>query len=163
MFIPLLQYRTKFEIYSTMSQEEFSLHLFDSVRKDLEEGYMRDRWRHNCDYEFKGSNFRFIWNGFNRFNGIKKGSLNVSKDLGLIQLSAKYDYSEVFLLCLIFSLIPLLDFWGPGEYRLLVWILIWLVYLINFFVSYWRLNTYFKRMMKDTFIDFDQSYQKKLL
>ncbi|MCQ2253196.1 MAG: hypothetical protein MJZ61_07085 [Bacteroidales bacterium] len=163
MFVPLLHYRTQFEIYSTMSPEEFSRHLYDTVKEDLEEAYMKKRWRHNCDYEFSGHSFRFIWNGFNKFNGIKKGTLNVSKNLGLITLKAKYDFSEILVLCLIFSIIPLMDFWGPGEYRLLVFLLIWLIYIINFIVSYMRLNAYFKRKVKDTFIDFDKSYQKKLL
>ena len=163
MFIPLLHYRNQFEVFSTMSAEEFSRHLFDTVRKDLEEAYMNHRWRHNCQYEFSGSNFRFVWNGFNRFNGVKKCELEISKDLGQIFLDVKYDFSEVFFLCLLFTMIPLVDFWGDGAYRLIVLIIIWTVYLANFIITYLRLNTYFKRMVKDTYIDFDKSYKKKLL
>lgn len=163
MFIPLLHYRTKFEIFSTMSAEQFSKHLYDAVKEDLEGAYMNRRWRHNCQYEFSGSNFRFIWNGFNKFNGVKGCQLEVAKDLGLVTLSAKYDFSEVFVLCLLFTMIPLVDFWGDGAWRVIVLIIIWTVYLANFIISYLRLNTYFKRMVKDTYIDFDKSYQKKLL
>lgn len=146
-----------------MSAEQFSKHLYDAVKEDLEGAYMNRRWRHNCQYEFSGSNFRFIWNGFNKFNGVKGCQLEVAKDLGLVTLSAKYDFSEVFVLCLLFTMIPLVDFWGDGAWRLIVLIIIWTVYLANFIISYLRLNTYFKRMVKDTYIDFDKSYQKKLL
>lgn len=146
-----------------MSAEQFSKHLYDAVKEDLEGAYMNRRWRHNCQYEFSGSNFRFIWNGFNKFNGVKGCQLEVAKDLGLVTLSAKYDFSEVFVLCLLFTMIPLVDFWGDGAWRVIVLIIIWTVYLANFIISYLRLNTYFKRMVKDTYIDFDKSYQKKLL
>ena len=146
-----------------MSAEQFSKHLYDAVKEDLEGAYMNRRWRHNCQYEFSGSNFRFIWNGFNKFNGVKGCQLEVAKDLGLVTLSAKYDFSEVFVLCLLFTMIPLVDFWGDGAWRVIVLIIIWTVYLANFIISYLRLNTYFKRMVKNTYIDFDKSYQKKLL
>ena len=78
-------------------------------------------------------------------------------------MSAKYDFSEVFVLCLLFCIIPLTDFWGLGSHRFLLLLIIWTIYLANFIISYLRLNTYFKRMVKDTYIDFDKSYQKKLL
>jgi fatty acid desaturase len=146
-----------------LSAEQFSKHLYDAVKEDLEGAYMNRRWRHNCQYEFSGSNFRFIWNGFNKFNGVKGCQLEISKELGLITLSAKYDFSEVFVLCLLFCLIPLSDFWGLGSHRLLLLLIIWTVYFANFIISYLRLNTYFKRMVKDTYIDFDKSYEKKLL
>jgi fatty acid desaturase len=146
-----------------LSAEQFSKHLYDAVKEDLEGAYMNRRWRHNCQYEFSGSNFRFIWNGFNKFNGVKGCQLEISKELGLITLSAKYDFSEVFVLCLLFCLIPLTDFWGLGSHRLLLLLIIWTVYFANFIISYLRLNTYFKRMVKDTYIDFDKSYEKKLL
>ncbi len=163
MFIPLLHYRTKFEIFSTLSPEEFARHLFREVRPDLEESYMTRRWEHKCDYEFSGPVFRFIWNGFNRFNGIKRGSLHVTKNMGEIQVSAQYEFQEIFFLCLLFCMIPLCAFWGPNEWRIILLVLIWLVYLINFVVSYLRLNTYFKRKVRDTFIDHDPSHEKKLL
>lgn len=163
MFIPLLHYRTKFEIYSTLTAEEFARHLFREIRTDLEESYMRKRWEHRCDYTFSGSNFRFIWNGFNKFNGIKRGSLHVSKELGEITVSARYEFQEIFFLCLIFSMIPAISLWSPAEWRILLLVLIWLVYFINFLVSYLRLNAYFKRKVRDTFIDFDPSHEKKLL
>ena len=76
---------------------------------------------------------------------------------------AKYEFTEVFFLCLVFSIIPMMDFWGSGAYRLIVFLLIWAVYFANFGISIARLNTYFKRLMKDTFIDYDKSYKKKLL
>ena len=146
-----------------MSAEQFSKHLYDAVKEDLEGAYMNRRWRHNCQYEFTGSNFRFVWNGFNRFNGVKGCQLEIAKDLGRVTLSTKYDFSEVFVLCALFSMIPLVDFWGDGAWRLIVLIIIWTVYLANFIISYLRLNTYFKRMVKDTYIDFDKSYHKKLI
>jgi fatty acid desaturase len=146
-----------------LSAEQFSKHLYDAVKEDLEGAYMNRRWRHNCQYEFSGSNFRFIWNGFNKFNGVKGCQLEISKELGLITLSAKYDFSEVFVLCLLFCMIPLTNFWGLGSHRLLLLLIIWTVYFANFIISYLRLNTYFKRMVKDTYIDFDKSYEKKLL
>ena len=163
MFVPLLHYRSKFEIYSRLSPEEFSRRLFDSVKPDLETAYMNKRWRHNMQYEFSGSWYRFIWNGFNRFNGIKKCSLKVDKNLGQICVSGKYEFTEVFLLCLIFSLIPAVAYTGEPAWRIITLIIIWTVYLINFFVSYIRLNSYFKKKVMDTFLEADKSYHKKLL
>lgn len=163
MFIPLLHYRTKFGIYSSLSPEEFARHLFQELRPDLDEAAMTRRWEHKCDYEFSGANFRFVWNGFNKFNGIKRGSLHVSKELGEIQVSARYEFQEVFFICLVFCLIPFFAFWGPDDWRLILTILIWLIYIINFIVSYLRLNAYFKRKVRDTFIDYDHFHEKKLL
>lgn len=163
MYIPLLHYRTKFNIYSTLSPEEFARHLFREVRPDLEEAHMRNRWEHRNQYLFSGQIFRFIWNGFNRFNGIRRGHLQVSKNLGEIEVSARYEFQEVFFWCLLFSIIPLAAMWSPGAWRIIVLVIIWAVYLINYVISFLRLNTYFKRKVRDTFIDFDPSHNKKLL
>jgi len=163
MFIPVLHYRTKFNIYSTLSPEEFARNLFKSVREDLEESYVHRRFEHRCHYEFSGANFRFIWNGFNRFNGIKRGKLDVSKNLGEIEVSARYEFQEVFFLCLVFSMIPLCFLWGPNEWRIILLLLIWTVYLINFLVSKYRLNKYFRQKVLDTFIECDRDHNKKLL
>ena len=162
-FVPILNKCSKFEIYSRLSPEEFARQLFDRVKPDLEEAYMNNRWRHNMQYIFSGTFYRFIWNGFNRFNGIKKCSLLVDKNLGQITLHAKYDFSEVFILCLLFTMIPILDLWGMGAHRLILILLIWLVYFINFFVSNFRLNRYFKEKVQQTFLDCDKTYHKKLL
>lgn len=163
MFVPLLHYRTKFNIYSTLSPEEFARDLFRTLRKDLDEAYMRNRFEHRCHYEFSGNSFRFIWNGFNRFNGIKKGKLDVSKNLGEIEVSARYEFQEIFVLCMLFSLIPLCFLWGPNEWRVITLLIIWAVYLINYLISILRLNKYFKRLVRDTYIDYDRQYGKKLL
>ena len=163
MFIPSLQYRSKFEIFSRLSPEEFARQFFDRVKPDLEEAYMNNRWRHNVQYEFSGTNYRFIWNGFNRFNGIKRCDLRVDKKMGEIIVYGKYYFTEVFILCMLFSIIPLMDFAGSGAHRIILLVLIWLVYFINFFVSYIRLNLYFKEKIKQTFIDCDKTYHKKLL
>ena len=163
MFVPLLHYRSKFEIYSRLSPEDFSMHLFDSVKPDLEKAYMNKRWRHKMEYEFSGTFYRFIWNGFNRFNGVKKCSLRVDKKLGQIIVYGKYEFTEIFLLCLIFSIIPLAGYTGEQAWRIITLVLIWLVYLLNFFISYIRLNKYFKEKVKNTFLEADKTYHKKLL
>ncbi len=163
MFVPLLQYRSKFEIYSRLSPEDFSKHLFDSVKPDLEAAYMNKRWRHKTQYEFSGTFYRFIWNGFNRFNGVKKCSLKVDKKLGQIIVSGKYEFTEIFILCMLFSLIPCLGYSGEQTWRIVTIVLIWVVYFLNFFISFIRLNKYFKEKVKNTFLQADKTYHKKLL
>ncbi len=163
MFVPLLHYRTKFDIYSTLSPEEFARRLFSSIREDLKESYMHHRFEHRCHYEFSGTNFRFIWNGFNRFNGIKRAKLDVSKNLGEIEVSAQYEFQEIFFLCMVFSLIPLCFLWGPNEWRIITLLLIWVVYFANYLISNIRLNSYFRRKVLDTYIEYDRQHGKKLL
>ena len=161
--ISLLKYKSDFEIYSQMTAEEFADLLFKRLRPQLEDAYMNDRWRHNNEYKFKGTFCRFVWNGFNRFNGILGGSLSVEKNQGLITVHSEINFKEVFLLCLIFSLIPLCDFWGEPAYRILLAFLIWLVYLANYIISFIRINRFYKNEVKETFLGNDKSVGKKLL
>ena len=163
MFVPLLHYRSKFEIYSLLTPDDFARHLFDGIKPDLEKAYMDKRWRHKTEYEFSGGFFRFVWNGFNRFNGVRKCCLKVDKELGQIRVSSRYEFTEVFLLCLIFSIIPAVAYTGEQTWRVVAFVLIWTVYLINFFVSYIRLNKYFKKKVQETFTETDKSRNKKLL
>ena len=136
----LLKYRTDFEIYSKMSAEEFADLLFKRLRPEFDEAYMNDRWRHNNEYRFKGTFMRFVWNGFNRFNGVLGGRLLVEKNQGLITVHSEINFKEIFLLCSIFSIIPLMNFWGEPSHRILTAIIIWLVYIANFIISFVRSN-----------------------
>ncbi|MCQ2974158.1 MAG: hypothetical protein MJ211_05040 [Bacteroidales bacterium] len=159
----LLKYRSDFEIYSKLSADEFADSLFKRVKPELEVAYMNDRWRHNNEYRFKGTFFRFVWNGFNRFNGILGGNLKVEKNQGLITVHSEINFKEIFLFCLIFSIIPIFDFWGLLSHRILLMILIWMVYILNFVISFIRINRFYKQKVQETFMNKDNSEQKKLL
>ena len=159
----LLKYRTDFEIYSKMSAEEFADLLFKRLRPEFDEAYMNDRWRHNNEYRFKGTFMRFVWNGFNRFNGVLGGRLLVEKNQGLITVHSEINFKEIFLLCSIFSIIPLMNFWGEPAHRILTAIIIWLVYIANFIISFVRINRFYKNEVRETFLKNDKTVGKKLL
>lgn len=161
--VSLIKYKTDFEIYSKMSAEEFADRLFKRLRPEFEEAYMHDRWRHNNRYEFKGTFCRFVWNGFNRFNGVLGGKLSVEKKQGLITVHSEINFKEIFLLCMIFSIIPLFDFWGEASHRIILALLIWAVYIINFIVSFLRINHFYKNEVKETFLQNDKQIGHKLL
>lgn len=161
--ISLLKYKTDFEIYSKMSAEEFADLLFKRLRPEFEAAYMNDRWRHNNEYRFKGTFMRFIWNGFNRFNGVFGGKLKVEKNQGLITVHSEINFKEIFILCSIFSIIPLFNFWVDPTYCILTATIIWLVYIANFIISFVRINSFYKNEVKETFLNNDETVGKKLL
>lgn len=161
--IPLLQYKSNFEVFSTLSAEKFADVFFAIMKPELENAYMKKRWRHNKVYRYAGTFFRFAWNGFHRFNGVSNGEFSIDKDNGLITVHSSICFKEIFIYCLIFSLAPIMDYNEQASYRILTAILIWLVYVANYFVSAFRINLYLQEMVRKTFIVGDSTYKKHLL
>lgn len=163
MSIPFIQYKSEVELFSRLSEEEFARHFFKKMRDEFEEAYIFNRWQHNQEYTYSGTFFRFVWNGFNRFNGVWGGSLKINKDNGLITVKSVLDFREIFIYCIIFTLIPIMDYGSQMSYRIITFALIWIIYIANYIVSLVRINSFLKEQAFDVFINCDNTYKHKLL
>lgn len=161
--IPILENKAQFEVYTTLSAEEFSDYFFRELKEDMDNAWMKERWFHNKKYTYKGEFFRFAFCGFNRFNGVSSGRIQVDKNLGLITIKSIINFKEVLIYCLLFSLIPIMDYANQMSYRIILFCLIWAVYFGNYIISMVRVNEFFRKKMVYVYHTFDKNYKKKLL
>lgn len=98
---------------------------------------------------FKGSIFRFAWNGWHVLNGISKGKIEIREyNENIIQIKHKIYFTEYFIISLFFSLL-LIPAWHT-EWIIIVVIAIWIIfYAGNFLISAVRFNKLLSNILYD--------------
>jgi len=94
------------EIFINLKVNDFSDEYFKLVDKSLDDAYVFHRKRENNKYSFKGSIFRFVWNGWNLFNNISNGEIEFTEKNNKRYISHKIYFVEIFTIALIFTIIP---------------------------------------------------------
>jgi hypothetical protein len=138
----LNSYSRKDHILINILTEEFAVEFFNFVHQKLESSYIFNRKTEGNVLTYKGSLFRFVWNGWNLFNTISKGEIEFGEDAGKPFIRHKIHFSEILYIVLIFNIIPLTTLIYDPLASLIVFIAIWLVYGINYFVTVFRHNSY---------------------
>lgn len=121
-----LTYRKQHYIYH-LPQEQFEAGFLTTVRREIKKSYIQQFHRDEGSLAFRGTIFRFVWNGWNFLNGITHGRIEVKpryprsgkKDTGrphAIVVEYRIAFTEVLVIALAFSLIPLAlwdKLWSP--------------------------------------------------
>ena len=94
------------KIKTDISVLDFNDKFFKRVDKELDSAYIKNIVKDEKSRKFKGTLFRFIWNGWNVFNPISRGKIEIVNFKNSIYLRIKIYFLEFFIYALIFSLIP---------------------------------------------------------
>lgn len=155
MRIPILTYTRQFEITTQLSELEVSEYLFKQIDKDLNDAYIKNKHRNNNTYKYKATPFRFAWNGWNRFNGVSGGEITIKQENQTITIKNRLKFTEVFIICLLFMIIPILGIFDDVNHRIIAIIIIWAVYFLNLMISNHRINDYLEETVHDIFEKYD--------
>lgn len=112
---------------------------------------------------FKGTPFRFAWNGFHFLNGTTGGSFYFDIQPGKQVIKVKLHFYESFIIALMFSIIPALVIHSgmpdtrigdANETRWFAVAMIWGVfYLGNYFITVSRVKSFLKSFVKEYYLD----------
>jgi len=132
----------KDQIVINIPTDEFAAAYFKLVNKNLEESYVFDRQVDGSAMKFKGSIFRFAWNGWNLFNPISAGEIEFFEENGNPFIRHRIYFTETIIIALIFNIIPLFALMFEPKFSLFIFLFIWIFYAINCFISIFRFNSY---------------------
>lgn len=141
MGVGLISHSRMDEIAINLHLDDFAKEYINYVDGRLEDSYVfhRDIFKRKID--FKGSVFRFAWNGWNVFNTITSGEIEFESQEDRTYISHRIYFTEVFTISFIFSIIPLTM--GSGwPLRLAIFIFIWLAYLASYLIGVYRFNSF---------------------
>ncbi|MBN1252443.1 MAG: hypothetical protein JXR51_09230 [Bacteroidales bacterium] len=128
------------QILINIKTADYADKFFKKFDSSLEKGYIFDKNRQGNKLEFKGSIFRFAWNGWNLFNNISNGIIEFQEENEKVFIHHKIYFLEIFTIALIFTIIPVTMF-GGWKLKTIVFFAIWIIYLIGYFVSVFRFNS----------------------
>jgi hypothetical protein len=137
----------KDQIVITIPTDEFAASFFKIIDKKLDNSYVFTRQTEGSILKFKGSIFRFVWNGWNVFNSISGGEIEFDEENGNPFIRHKIYFTELFIIALLFNLIPLFTLHFEPKFSLYIFLGIWLLYYINFFVTIFRFNSYITEIL----------------
>ena len=138
MVFPLTHRRTE-QIVPTIPTDEFSEEFFTSIENRLIKSHIVNIKKGHNKLFFKGVIFRFVWNGWNLFNGISKGEFRIIEKDDKVYLSWKIHFFEYFIIALLFTIIPVLA--GELMWKIIIAASIWLLfYGGNYIISVFRIN-----------------------
>ena len=122
--------------------EEFKYLFLSELQKEIKDSAIFNVKENQDRVFFKAPIFRFVWNGWNRFNPVSYGIFQFSsiKQYGIVRY--RLWFWEFFILSLIFSTIPFIAAFPSLFWRITIFIVIWAVYLINILVSVRRIENY---------------------
>jgi len=129
------------EITINVHPDDFAEEFIKVVDTRLEKSYVFHRNIFKRRIDFKGSIFRFAWNGWDTFNTISNGEIEFESKNDNTFINHKIYFTEVFTIALLFTIIPL-TMGGEWPLRLIVFLLIWFSYIATYLVSIYRFNSY---------------------
>lgn len=133
---------------------------FKHLQKKLTDAYVFNYEIKNKLMTFKGSLFRFVWNGWNVFNPISAGEIEFSEENEKPYIRHKIYFTEALVIALIFHLIPIFTLKFDPWLSLIVFLAIWLVYFASYFIAVFRFNSFISEMLIQ--VNFEHGYAKLL-
>jgi len=128
-------------IPAMMPADDFREEFFFRMERYLrEKAYVHNIIRQGNILKYKAPPFRFVWNGWNLFNPVSHGSFYVVKAGNNIVISYKIWSLEYFVYSLLFSTVALYGFFPGKFFRLLYFVVVWMLYVFHLFWSRSRLE-----------------------
>ncbi|MFN8256721.1 MAG: hypothetical protein U0W24_13585 [Bacteroidales bacterium] len=143
----ILSHGRKNEILIGIDINAFASMYFDIFTKRLTESYIFNHKRSANKLEFKGSNFRFVWNGWDLFNTLSSGEIEFTLEDNKPFIRHQVKFTEVFIIALLFTIIPLFTLNYDPSWSLYTFIAIWLAYFTTYLVSVYRINSYITEVL----------------
>jgi len=131
------------KVETELSPDRFNDLFMKKLDHELEKADYKKINKKPSERSFSGAIFRFIWNGWNLFNPISKGTIELVTFKKSIYIRHKIYFFEFFVFSLLFSIIPIVGMFGELIYRFIALAIIWMVYLIITLLSGSRLINMF--------------------
>ena len=141
MGVGLISHSRLDEININIHPDDFAKEFIKYVDIKLNESYVFHRKIFKRKIDFKGSIFRFAWNGWNVFNTISNGEIEFESIDDRTFINHKIYFTEFFTISFLFTIIPL-TMGGEWLLRLFVFILIWTAYLASYLIGTYRFNSF---------------------
>ena len=137
------------KIKTDISVLDFNDKFFKRVDKELDAAYIKNIVKDEKSRKFKGTLFRFIWNGWNVFNPISRGKIEIVNFKNSIYLRIKIYFLEFFIYALIFSLIPILGIFDNLLFRIIAFAIIWTLFIGSSLLASSRIQNLFHIIVQD--------------
>jgi len=145
----IISYQNNKLINTYAEHTEYTMLFFEKMTTILQNAHIICVHKKNYTIGFEAPVFRYAWNGFNLFNGITKGEMEIVNARQQLYVKYKLIFTEVFVLCSIFSIIPFMGMFETLLHRAIAFGIIWAVYLGNMFLCNSRLRSVFKMIEKE--------------
>jgi len=139
---------------------EFAAEFFKLLDERLEKSYIFKRVTEGNKLSFRGSIFRFIWNGWNLFNPISRGEIEFVEVDGKPFITHKICFTEALIIALLFHIIPIFTFFYEPFLSIIVFAAIWVAYTINYALSVFRFNSFISEMLIK--VNMEHGYKLKI-
>jgi hypothetical protein len=137
----------KDQIAINIPTDEFAVEFFKIINQKLELSYIFNRKTEGNILTYKGSMFRFVWNGWDVFNPISGGEIEFTEEDGNSFIRHTIYFTESLVIALVFNLIPLFILKFEPKFSLFIFLGIWVLYAINYFVAVFRYNSFISEML----------------
>jgi len=121
---------------------DFAVEFFSLMNKRLNKSYIFHNEVTGNKLQFKGSIFRYVWNGFDLFNTISRGEVEFTSENDAPFIRHKIVFTEIFIACLLFNIIPLFTLKFEPFWSLMIFLFIWIVYTAAYLLTIYRFNSY---------------------
>lgn len=145
----LLHIKETEKIESKLLSTEINNSLQKFIVTKIKNSYIHNITEQNNLIKFKAPVFRFVWNGFNLFNPITKGSVEFSIKNNIPYLSYHFFFTEFFIYALIFSSIPIFSIYFAMVYKIISLLIIWIIYFISTMLAAHRFENTVKNFLME--------------
>lgn len=140
----------KDQIVINVKTDDFAVRFFEILSERLKKSYIFHTQTEGSNFKFRGSIFRFVWNGWDLFNSFTKGEIEFTSEDDKPFIKHKISFDEAFVIALLFNIIPLFTMKYEPWLSLIVFIVIWMAYSINYFIAVFRFNSYIAETLIQT-------------
>ena len=137
----------------------FAIAYFEILTKRLKDSYIFQSEIKGNKLIFSGSIFRFVWNGWDLFNTISKGEVEFTSENSNSYIRHRISFTEIFIISLIFHIIPVFTFKFLPWWSLFIFIGIWFFYTAVYLLSIFRFNSY----ISETLIEVNKKFENDIL
>lgn len=128
-----------------------STNLKDYYFNKIKNSYIHEIKNTTNGFKFRGTIFRFAWNGFNFLNGISNGSIKIQVSDNEIVVKYKIFFVETFIIALLFTIFPFLasfKLWLSLSITFIVW---GVYYILGSFISLHRFKLFINNGLKEIY------------
>lgn len=138
----LTSHGRKDQIVINIQLEDFASEYFKLMIKRFSKSFIFHDMPEQNKLQFKGSIFRYVWNGFDLFNSISTGEVEFTSEGGEPFIRHKINFTEIFIVALLFNIIPLFTLKFEPFWSLIIFLSIWISYFTAYLVAVYRFNSY---------------------
>ncbi len=155
----IISHGRKDQIVINQSIDNFAKSYFEILTKRFNDSYVFHSEITGNKLIFRGTIFRFVWNGWDLFNTISSGEVEFTSENNNSFIRHKVSFTEIFIISLIFQIIPIFTFKYLIWWSISIFFGIWFVYLTIYLLSIFRFNSY----ISETLIEVNKKSENDLI